>query len=56
MNEIINSYIRPGVTVLFAAVFCYGFLTAMIGSDVFTGVATMVIVYWFKSRDDEKNG
>ena len=53
-QEILNGYIRPLVTVLFAGVFCWGFIVEMIGADVFTGVATMVIIYWFKSRDEEK--
>jgi hypothetical protein len=54
LTEIVTSYIRPAVTVLFAMVFCYGFLVTTIGADVFTGVATMVIIYWFKSRDEER--
>lgn len=53
-QEILNGYIRPLVTVLFAGVFCWGFIVTMIGADVFTGVATMVIIYWFKSRDEDK--
>ena len=52
--EVLNGYVRPFVTVLFSGVFCYGFLVKMIGADVFTGVATMVIIYWFKSRDEDK--
>lgn len=54
MTETINAYIRPAVTVLFTIVFCYGFLAEKIGADVFTGIATAVIVFWFRSRDEDK--
>lgn len=54
MTEILSSYVRPAVTVAFTAAFIYGFLSGAIGADVFTSTATMVIVYWFKARDEEK--
>ena len=54
MNEIVSSYVRPAITVAFTGAFIYGFMVDVIGSDVFTSTATMVIVYWFKARDEEK--
>jgi hypothetical protein len=55
-GETFSSYVRPVLTVSFTGAFIYGFLAGMIGADVFTGVATMVIIYWFKSRDEAKTG
>lgn len=56
MTEIISGYVRPAVTLSFTGAFIYGFIAGMIGADVFVSTATMVIVYWFKTRDEEKKG
>lgn len=55
MNEQkFSGYVRPVVTLAFTMAFCLGFWFKMIGADVFVSTATMVIVYWFKSREDKK--
>lgn len=54
--ETLEKAIRPIITAAFTAAFIFGFVAEKIGSDVFVGTATMVIIYWFKSRDDEKKG
>lgn len=50
----LSSYVRPVITVAFTAAFLYGFMADKIGADVFVSTATMVIIYWFKTRDEEK--
>jgi hypothetical protein len=54
MNEIVDAYVRPFVTVSLTLVFCYLAVMGDITADVFVPTVTMVLIYWFKSRDDEK--
>jgi len=54
MGEKINTYVRPIITVALTAAFIYGFIVAAITADVFVPIASMVITWWFKSRDEQK--
>jgi hypothetical protein len=53
-SETIDSYVRPFVTVAFTLVFCYLAIMGTISADVFVPTVTMVLIYWFKSRDEAK--
>jgi len=55
-SETLNGYVRPAVTIAFTAVFCYLAVIDKISSEVFVPTVTMVLVYWFKSRDEQKAG
>lgn len=52
--ESLNGYVRPAVTIAFTACFCYLAVMGTITPDVFVPTVTMVLIYWFKSRDDAK--
>lgn len=54
MNESLNDWVRPIITLSLTAVFCYGFLAEMITAEVFVPTAVSILTWWFKSRDEEK--
>jgi len=54
--ETLNGYVRPAVTIAFTGVFCYLAVIGTITPDVFVPTVTMVLIYWFKSRDELKQG
>ena len=43
--------IRPLVTLLFALAFIYMAINGSISKDAFIGIATLIIKYWFDSRE-----
>ena len=47
-------WIRPSVIVLLALAMTVGFFMGYIETQVFAPFATGLIVYWFKSRDENK--
>jgi len=47
-------WIRPGVVSLLVIAVTSGFFADKIEAQVFIPFATGLIVYWFKSRDNEK--
>ena len=47
-------WIRPAITAALAIGVTVGFFLDKITSEAFFGFATGLIVYWFKSRDNEK--
>jgi len=51
MIEKIRGLVRPLVTFAVVATVIYGFVTKLIGADVFLPLATMVLVFWFESRE-----
>lgn len=53
-TERANSAVRHVVTLLFAGAVVYGFSKETISSDAFLGIAGVVIAWWFRSRDDDK--
>jgi hypothetical protein len=54
MLDQFKSTVRPIITLLFCAVFLYGFVEKLVSAEVFVSTATLVIKYWFDSR--EPNG
>ena len=55
MLEQFKSTVRPVVTLAFALAFIYFTYEKIISSDVFVGMATLVIKYWFDSRAQESS-
>jgi len=55
-SEGVSAYVRPYITILMVTVFCYLAVVGTIGPEVFVPTVTMVVVYWFKSREEEKKG
>jgi hypothetical protein len=55
-SEQLNGYVRPAVTIAFTGTFCYLSIIGTITPDVFVPTVTMVLIYWFKSRDEQKQG
>jgi len=51
MIEKIRGLVRPIATFAMVATVIYGFVTKLIGADVFLPLATMVLVFWFESRE-----
>lgn len=49
-------WVRPLVVMALTAAVVTGFLTDRISSETFAAFATGLIVYWFKSRDNNKEG
>ena len=56
IEQFVRSPVRPLITVGFAAAFIYGFITKLIGAEIFVGVFTLVLKYWFDSREKKENG
>jgi len=55
MVEGIKALVRPVVTFAIIGAVIYGFVTKLIGADVFLPLATLVIVFWFESREKKNN-
>lgn len=54
-TERANSVVRHIVTLLFAGAIVWGFLILnIVSTDAFMGIAGMVIAWWFRSRDEDK--
>lgn len=53
--DILNGVVRPLVTFGFALTLQYGFITGKVSTDVYMGVAGMVIGFWFIQRNQSKN-
>lgn len=47
-------WVRPSVIVILTLAVTVGFFTSKIEAEAFGVFATGLIVYWFKSRDEEK--
>lgn len=47
-------WIRPLLVVILVLAVTVGFFARLINTDAFFGFATGLVVYWFKSRDEEK--
>lgn len=54
--DLFRSAVRPTVTLAFCGAFIYGFIANLVGTDVFVGVAILVIKYWFDAREKPGNG
>jgi hypothetical protein len=52
--ELADRIVRPLLAVMFGGAFIYGTLFGYTMSDGFVAVATAVVLWYFKSRDDEK--
>lgn len=46
---------RPGLSYIFGIAFCVAFFKNLIPTEAFCTVVGMIIIWWFKSRDEEKN-
>ena len=46
--------VRPVITFMLSGTLVYGFVTDKITGEVFVPFVTMVLMYWFKSRDEQK--
>lgn len=53
MIDKIRGLVRPIVTFVVVGAVVYGFVTKLIAAEVFLPLATMILVFWFESR--EKN-
>ena len=57
--DILTDLLRQAVRPLVTLGFCYAFIVLtfmkLVSSEVFVGVAMLVIKYWFDSRDNPKN-
>jgi len=47
-------YFRPAIIGMLAVAVTAGFFLKLIETQVYVPFATGLIVYWFKSRDEEK--
>ena len=47
-------WVRPLVIVSLTGAMIWGFVAEKVGTVAFATFATGLIVYWFKSRDEEK--
>jgi heme O synthase-like polyprenyltransferase len=54
VSELINSITRPLVTIMFAAVLAYGFLSGHVTQEQFIPLVTAVVGFWFGQRTGEK--
>ena len=54
-KEVLESLVRPAVTLAFAFAAVYGWLVAgKLADDAFLGLAGMVIGFWFTQRQSAK--
>ena len=53
MNEMIIAWVRPSALILILGVVGYMEVSQLKVSEFFIGIATTVVVWFFKSRDDE---
>jgi len=49
------SWIRPGVIALLTMAMVVGFFLGYVETQVFAPFATGLIIFWFKSRDSDKD-
>lgn len=54
MLDKFKELIRPLITFLFAAAFIYLAIIGKVSVEAFTGLVTLVVKYWFDSREQEK--
>mgnify|MGYP001568244207 CR=1 FL=1 len=47
-------WVRPGIIAFLAIGMTIGFFMSKISAEVYAPFATGLIVFWFKSRDNEK--
>ena len=47
-------WIRPVISLIGFAGVTVGFFLQMVSPEVYVPLVTMTLIYWFKSRDDEK--
>jgi hypothetical protein len=52
--EQFKSLVRPIITLAFAGAFIYMSVMGTISNDAFLGLATLVVKFWFDSRQEEK--
>ncbi len=52
----IKEMIRPLISLIGVLGLTVGFFMDKINPEAYIGVMAMAITYWFKSRDEEKNG
>lgn len=53
--DVLNSAVRPIVTLMVVAVLCYAFVTGQVAAEAFLGVASMVLTFWFSQRQAAKD-
>jgi hypothetical protein len=53
-SETVNGFVRPALAVAFGAAFIYLTIVGQISAEAFLGVASMIFVWYFKSRDEVK--
>lgn len=53
--DILNSAVRPIVTLMLVGVLCYGFVTGQVAAEAFLGVASMALTFWFSQRQAAKD-
>ncbi len=51
----LNELVRPTLAVVFGGAFIYGFIVSLISAEVFVSVASVIITWFFKTRDEIKN-
>lgn len=51
MIDKIRGLVRPIVTFAVVGTIVFGFVTKLISAEVFLPLATMVLVFWFESRE-----
>jgi len=49
-TETINALVRPAIIIMFAGALTWGFITRLISSEVFIGLAGPVIAWLFAER------
>jgi len=47
-------WVRPVLSIIGFLAITYGFLTKMVDQAAYLGLVTGIVIWWFKSRDDEK--
>ena len=53
--ELLNALVRPVLALGFAAAVIFMSITGDVSVDAFLGIATLVVTWYFKSRDESKN-
>ena len=48
------AWVRPAVTIMFSGAFVYLAIIGTVPSDAFVATSTAILMFWFKSRDDQK--
>ena len=56
MNEMIMAWVRPAALIIILAVVCYMEILQLKVSEFFIGIATMIVVWFFKDRDQKQAG